>query len=318
MPARVSTVAPINPLLTNVAVGYTNLGFIAERVLPVVPVANEKFTYYKFGKDSFKRYNTKRSIGAKAMRLDYSLSTTTGTCEEYMVEHPIDDRIRAEAQKPLDPDVQGTEICTQSLLLDYEKRVADMLTTYTNYASGMYATPSTKWDAAGATIFDDITTGQEAVRQKIGQYPNVMVVPPVVAQKLAFASEVTDYIKNVIGLTRLERPQEGGWQLPEVLFGMRVVVPWAVEVTSNLQQAETTADIWGDYVLILYVEPRPAIMRPSFGYTFRRRNFQVRTYRDETIKSDIIETSFVQVEAVITTDDDGKYVAGYNLYNCIT
>ena len=318
MPTRVSTVAPMNPLLQNVAVGYKNLAYISQIVMPVVPVANEKFTYYRFGKDAFKRYNTKRNIGSKAMRLDYSVNTETGTCEEYMVEHPIDDRIRAEAQRPLDPDVQGTEICTEALLLDYEKRVATLLTTSSSYHSDLTATPSTKWDQSGATIFDDITTGQEAVRKKIGQYPNIIVIPPVVAQKLAFASEVTDYIKNVIGLQRLERPQEGGWQLPSVLFGMKVVIPWAIEVTSNLQQTEVTADIWGDYVWMGYVNPRPAIMRPSFGYTFRRRNFRVRTYRDETIKSDIIEVSFVQTEKVIAVDDDGKYIAGYLLTDCIT
>ena len=318
MPARIERVAPISPLLTNVAVGFKNLNFVAELVLPVIPIGTEKFTYYRFGKDHFKRYNTKRSVTAKPARVDYSVNTTTGTCEEYMLEHPIDDRIRDEAQRPLDPDVQGTEVTTDGLLLDQEKRVADLLLTSTSYHSDLTSTPSTKWDAAGATIFDDITSAQEAIRKKIGQFPNMILVPPIVAQKLAFSSEITDYVKNVIGLTRLEREQRLGWLLPETLFGMRVVIPSAIEVTSALTQTETVADIWGDYCWLGYVNPRPMIMSPSFGYTFRRRNFRVRTWRDESIKSDIIETSFVQVEKVIAVDDSGLYIAGYLFTDCIS
>ncbi len=318
MPTRVSTVAPISPLLTNVAVGYQNRAYVAPIVMPVVPVGSEKFTYYTFGKDHWKRYNTQRAVGAKAMRIDYSLSTRTGTCKEYMIEHPIDDRIRAEAQRPLDPDVQGTELCTDALLLDWEKRVATKIMTSSNYASGMTSTPSTKWDQAGATIFDDITSAQEAVRKKIGQYPNIILIPPEVAQVLAFSSEVTSNVKNVIGISALREGAETGWMLPQQLFGMKVVVPAVIEVTSNLQQTETTADVWADHVWLGYVNPRPAIMRPSFGYTFRRRNLRVRTYRDETIKSDIIEVSFVQTEEVIAVDDDGKYIAGYLLTDVLT
>jgi len=311
MPKSVTSVAPINPLLTNVAVGYTNPAFIAEQVMPVVNVGNEKFTYYIFKRDHWKRYNTKREVGAKFMRLDYGVDTDTATCFEYGVEHPIDDRIRAEAQRPLDPDVQGTQLVTEALRLDYEKQVASTLTNSSNYNSNLTSTPSPQWNQSNATILSDIITAQEAVRQQIGQYPNVIVIPPQVAQVIAVSDELTGYVKNVIGIKALQEGPTTGWMLPPTLFGMKVLIPACVEVTSNLMQTTTTADIWGDYVWLGYVNPRPMLMAPSFGYTFRRRNFEIRTWRDEAIASDIIRGSWVQTHKIITVDEDGKAIAGY-------
>jgi len=317
MPTRRSTVAPIHPLLTNVAVAYQNRAFISEIVMPVVNVGVEKFTYYRFHRDHFKRYNTKREIGSKFMRLDYDLETDTATCQEYGVEHPVDDRIRAEAQKPLDPDIQGTEICAEAIRLDYEKQTASLLTTAANYNSGMTSQPTIQWNASGATIFSDITNAQELVRQQIGQYPNVIVIPAQVAQVLAFSSEITSYITNVIGIKALGEGPDSAWMLPSTLFGMKVVVPGSIEVTSNLMQPTTTSDVWGDYCWLGYVNPKPALMRPSFGYTFRRRSFQTQVWRDEAIASDIIRVGWIQTKEIITVDEDDNAIAGYLYSNTL-
>ena len=318
MPTRRATVAPINPLLTNVAVAYQNRSFISEVVMPVVNVGVEKFTFYRFHRDHFKRYNTKREIGSKFMRLDYDLETDTATCQEYGVEHPIDDRIRAEAQSPLSPDIQGTEICAEAIRLDYEKQTASLLTTAANYASGMTSQPTIQWNATSATIFSDITSAQESVRQQIGQYPNVIVIPAAVAQIMAFSSEITSYITNVIGISALSEGPDSAWMLPSTLFGMRVVVPGSIEVTSNLMQPTVTSDVWSDYVWLGYVNPRPALMRPSFGYTFRRRLFETNVWRDEAIKSDIIRVSWVQTKEIITVDSDDNAIAGYLYTNVLS
>jgi len=318
MPKAIDTVAPVHEILTNVAIRYRNPAFIAEQLWPVVPVGSEKFTYFLFGPEMFKRYDTRRALSTQPKRIDYSLWTAKGVCEEYMLEHPIDDRIRAEFERPLDPEVQGTELLTDALRLDQEHRVASICTTSGNYHSDLAKTPSTKWNETGATIFEDITGMQEAIRKIIGVYPNTIVIPASVAQVMAFASEVTDYIKNVIGLERLERPPEQGWMLPATLFGMRVLIPGVVTLKTNLGQEDwQTEDVWKDHVVIAYVQPRPSLYRPSFGYTFRRRPFRVRTFRDENVKSDIIEASFIQAELVVGKDRKDKIVAAGLLYNVL-
>jgi hypothetical protein len=314
MPQTIETVSPIAELLTNVAQKHINRAFVIEELLPVVPVGSERFTYMVFGREHFKHYNTRRAYNARPIRIDYTLSMREGTCEEFMAEHPIYERMRAEAQRPLDVEIQGTELVTDALRLDQEIMGQSILFNKDNYYSGMAVTPSKKWDETGATIFKDITDRQEAVRKRIGMYPNTILIPPSVAQIMAFSSEVTDYIKNVIGLQRLERPAEEGWMLPPVLFGMRVVMPSVIELSDG-----TLKDVWGDSVLVAYVAPRPAVFRPSLGYTFRRRGFRIRIWHDDYVKADIIEGSWVQKQYITGVEPDTeKIIAAGLLYDVLS
>jgi hypothetical protein len=320
MPNTISKVAPISPLLTNVAVGYQNGMFVAEDLLPVVPVAQEKFTYYRFGRSHFRRYNTKRAVSSGFQRVDYSATTATGACQEYGLEHPIDDRIRDEAQAPLEPDVNGTMIVTEGLRLDQEKRVAALLTNPSNYLSTLTSQPSTQWSTATATIHADVTTAMELIRKQIGVYPNVWMVPASVAQKISIANDITDYVKNVAGLQALMQANpEEGYLLPKRIWGLKVIIAGGIENTANLQQAETIADIWSDFSILAYVQPQPAKWKPTTGYIFRKSGaaIKIQRYRDEPIKSDIIRGSTIQVEKLLSTDNNGKLISAYLFTNVL-
>lgn len=322
MPNSLNTVAPISPLLTNVAVGYENLMFVAEEVLPVVNVATEKYTYYVFGRHHFRRYNTKRNFSSGFQRVDYAASTKTSRLQQFGLEHPIDDRLKDEAQAPLQPAVQGTYIVTEGLRLDYEKRVATLVTTSGNYATGMTATPSVKWDTITATIHSDITAGMEAVRQKIGVYPNKIIIPSTVARYMSLANDITDYVKQWSGggLGAIERATAAeGYLLPKNLWGLKTVIAGAVENTANLAQAESMADIWSDFVLLAYIPQQPQLWKPSFGYTFRKNGAAVKIsrYREEKITSDIVRGQFIQEEKLLALDDSSKAIAGYLLTNVL-
>lgn len=319
MPATIQAVAPIQPLLTNVAIGYRNRMFVGDQLLPVVPVSSERFTYFLFGRHHFKRYNSKRNVGSAFMRVDYDARTTTGQAEEYGLEHPIDDRIRDEAQAPMDPDIQGTTLLTEALMLDQEKRIASLLTTAGNYKTSLTTTPGTKWDAASnTTIRANIKTGMEAVRQQIGRYPNVIMIPAAVAAAIAVGSELTQILQYTYGMGQITSDAEGGYYLPKVLYGMSVVIAGAIENTANLGQAETMADVWSDNVVMLYRSPSPAIWQPSTGYIFRRRMFQVQTYREEPIKSDIVRASFIQTEKLTALDTGSLLTSAYLLTDVLT
>jgi len=306
MPQTLETVQPIAELLENVAVKYRNPAYILEDVLPVVNVARARFSYFIFGGDAFRRYNTKRAFSTAPIRIDYTFRTREGVCKQYMAEHAIDIYLREQQLRPLDLDVQAAEAVADAIRLDLEVDGAELLFDTGKYASGLTDVPSPKWNETGATIFENITDAQEKVRKRIGRYPNTILIPASVAQVLAFSSEVTDYIKNVIGLQRLERPPEQGWLLPATLFGMRVVIPASVQTVDG-----TTKDIWGDKVLIAYVSPRPGLWQPSLGYIFRLENYRVRTWHDEHIKSDIVECSVFQTPLITGVDEEDKIIAAF-------
>lgn len=54
----------VDPVLTNLAVGYKNAEFIAEKIFPQVFTDKEGVQVPVFGKGSFVEYDTKRAVGA--------------------------------------------------------------------------------------------------------------------------------------------------------------------------------------------------------------------------------------------------------------
>ena len=53
----------VDPVLTNLAVGYKNAEFIAEKIFPQVFTDKEGVQVPVFGKGSFVEYDTKRAVG---------------------------------------------------------------------------------------------------------------------------------------------------------------------------------------------------------------------------------------------------------------
>lgn len=310
MPVSIPTVHPVDPLLTNVAVGYKNEAFIADQVLPVVKVKDEKGTYFLFGREVFHRHNTKRAIGTAAETVDYDMDTSTYEGVEYCLAHPIDDRIRSQAQGPLDPDIEGTELCMQGILLDQEVRVATMLCNVNNYHATLQAIPAPKWDAANSDPIGDITLGVERVRQLVALYPNTIVIPAKVARILAWHDDIKEIVKYT--MPSMLTKTIPTYVLPPYLWGMKVIVPKAIYNTANPQQDEVMQDIWC-CVLLLYVNPAPAIKKPSFGYIFESQPLKTRKWREEKVHSDYVEPGFVRDEKICAVDDDGKALAGYIL-----
>src|SRR5713101_3171463 len=106
------------------------------------------------------------------------MSTDTYSCEEYGLELPIDDRERQNAIEPLNVDVDSTEILTDMVLNDREKRVTDVILTagsYTHSNTTDYTASPLAWlpsNGASDPISDITITGRETIRQLIGRYPN--------------------------------------------------------------------------------------------------------------------------------------------------
>ena len=54
----------IDPVLTNLAVGYKQAEFVGEKIMPVVFTDKEGLQVPTFGKGSFVEYDTERAVGA--------------------------------------------------------------------------------------------------------------------------------------------------------------------------------------------------------------------------------------------------------------
>ena len=76
MPGTLDTRRIVDPVLTKLARGYSNDGFIANYLFPLVSVNKEGGKIPQFTKEAFKIYNTERAIRANSNRINPTLNTT--------------------------------------------------------------------------------------------------------------------------------------------------------------------------------------------------------------------------------------------------
>lgn len=297
MPQNVQTVH-VDAILTNLSIMYRNMAYVAEQVLPVVPVKKESDKYFVYGREAFKRVESIRASGAKANRITYGLSTATYTAEEYALADSVPDRVRDNADDPLDPELDAVEQLTERIWLGYEARVAAAVLDTTNTFTGTNDTEAADatWATATTYIQKDVFDAISKIRLKCGRVPNTIVIPYIRALEVARNSDIRDMVKytNPNLLAKM--------LLPQSLWGLNVVIPGSVENTAAEGLAETMADVWTNTkALVAYVEPKPTIRSFTLGATFRAREWRVRKWRDEEAEATVVEVSVLQAEKVIAS-----------------
>jgi len=295
MPKRANV--HVSTPLTNLAIKYRNLAFVADVILPVVKVVKESDKYYIFSREEMKEVDTHRAIGAKSNEVDWDVSTGSYSCEEYALSKLVSDRIVANADAPIRPKITTSQKLMKWLMLGYEKRVKALIsgTAITS------AVPTIKWDGTSPTIEADVDTAKETIGQAAGVAPNIILFNDQVKNVVKKDSTVRNLIRYTIAGSGGQELLVNG-ELPPVLWGLKVVIAAASEDTAKKGQTASISRIWDDDVLVAYVEPAPSLEALSLGYTFRVTNgIVVNTWRVDERKGDMIEPSVIQDEKLVAT-----------------
>lgn len=261
----VNDVGAIDPVLTNMLVGYINQEsrFVASRLFPAVPVGNDSGTYYIFTKkywfiDEMKQ----RAPGSDFPVADIGVETSTYTTVQYALESHIPDEIQANSQVPMDLQVAKTRwLAHQSLIRKERQWAADFMTTsvWTNDNSVSY-----KWsDYQNSDPVADFLLAKREISQLTGLNPNYTVMGELVYDRLCNHPDLIDRLKYV-GRAGVEDMQAA---LGSIL-GLNLLVGYAIYNSANEGQTATMSAIIDDDCLVLYVTPNPGIFEASAGYTF--------------------------------------------------
>lgn len=90
---RLSNLLLVDPVLTNLAVGYSNADFVGAALMPFVNVEKEAGIVPIFNKDNFKVYATERALRAKSNRINPGdMGSQAFALTEHDLEYPIDYR----------------------------------------------------------------------------------------------------------------------------------------------------------------------------------------------------------------------------------
>ena len=279
--------------LTNFALKWTHPSYLNYQICPAVPVKFESDKYYKFNeaREDIVRPNALRAVGDKANEVGFRVTQDSYSCEEYALVYPLADRIRDNQDQPMRLRQRGTQHVLDKLMLDKEARLQAIMQDTGGTIPG--ANVGTKWDDTGADPEGDIQGAKSIVRRAIGMEPNSILLARPVADALV------RYLKG--SLTALNMATKLTFMdLPDVLWGLKVYIGDGIIRTNNPGQATpTVADIWDETVVVFYQDASPAIDVMSFMYTFQKRPFTTKTWRDESREVEYIQVSHLEVEKLV-------------------
>lgn len=306
---RLSNLRIVNPVLTNLAVGYTNEQFVAAALMPYVSVDKEAGLVPVFNKDHFKVYQTERALRAKSNRVDPGdVSTVPFALTEHDLEYPIDYREETESAFPLER--QATMSVTEGIRLRHEKMVADLVQNPASYHT------SNRIALSGADSFTDpdsdpegvIDDAKAAVRADIVKEPNTMVIGYTMWRSLKrhpkLKAILSDNRPRLVQLADLREI----FEIPNIVVGRAVYQNAAGAVT----------DIWGNNAVLAFVPDAPqapvvngmagdpgsmrSMYEPSFGYTLRKRGQPVVDTRTEDGKLELVRNTDIFTPFLLGAD----------------
>lgn len=318
----------VNAPLTDMSVQYAQslTKFAADRIFPVVTSSKESNSYFVFDKSYWARDQMKaRGLGAAAADAGFGISTASFQCIPYAVKKAIPDRLRRNADAPLNLDRSAMRFVTQLERIRREKAFASAcLTTNvwsTDYAGVASDSPSTgqweQWDREGSTPIENVRAlATEVELLTLGAArPNVLAVGQEVWDVLADHPDITDRLKyggQMQGTLAQATPQ----MIAAVMGLDEIVIMSAIEESAAEGAASAGAYIAGKKALLVYRNPNPALEDVSGGYTICQPDiggtpagWRIKQYRAaEELASDMVEIESCFTHKVVAADA-GAYIA---------
>lgn len=309
MPQPTSTDVHVDAILTNISVAYvqSQQNFIASKVFPIVQVDKQSDKFYVYTKNDWFRDEAKRrGASQESAGSGYNLGTNNYACDVWAFHKDVDDKVRANADAPLNPDRDATQFVTQRLLLRQEIQwVSDYFATGVWGTDKVGATDFTRWsDYATSDPINDIEAGKETVLGGTGFMPNTLVLGYQTFRQLKHHPDIVDRIKYTSSQTITPD------MLARIFEIDRVLVAMAVKATNVEGETAAYAFAHGKNALLTYVNPTPGLLAPSAGYIFAwngvsgrlGQNVGISRFRMEELKSDRIEGEIAFDDKVVGAD----------------
>jgi hypothetical protein len=298
----------IDTPLSNLVVGRRPEGFIADRLLPVVPVTKQSDLYYKFAHLEWFRNEaglTLRAPGTEAKKVSMTVSSDSYFAPNYALgaEWPVEDEVNAD--QVLQWARSNAEYLADRLLMDYEVRLANLAVSSSNVATIFLA--SSGWNSPGRTAFTDLITWRDAFKDLTGLMPNTLIIPRKVMSKLKINDQFRDILFGDRGGV-VSAQQIGNLLDISNVLEPQTQVNTAVEADP---QGGTLADVWdgNGNIWMARINTMQGMFTDTWMQAFRWTNplfgtpMAVQRYPFDAKKKIFgIEVSYYQDEKVVSND----------------
>lgn len=280
-------------------------GFVGHMALPVFEVQSQAGTWGKIPvEDLLVDRETSRAPGGGYNRGSYEFTTDSYTCEEHGLEEPVDDREARMYAEYFDAELVSARRAQSGVLRAAEKRIVDLLFNATTFSA---TSITNEWDDyANATPVADVEASCQRVYSNCGVYPNALIINGNVFRNLKRTDDVVDRLKY----SGLDDPKNVTKNMLAALFNLRyIIVAGEARNSADEGQTATLTPIWsGEYAMTAVVAETNDIREPCIGRTFHwgedgsMVGGMVESYRDETVRSDIVRTRHDVHEKLIYTE----------------
>lgn len=277
--------------LTGFAKSLENQGFIWDKLMPRIKTKKMSDKYWIYGEEKFKVPNAKRADKSESGGIEWSMSSTSFLCEPSALHTKISQRDRENADSPIRVEQDASRLVKEMVNLSIEKEVADQLTStsnITNYSTMGSGTNLGYWDDysdAESKPLEITDVAIKSIYDNTLKKANTIVIPWAIWLKLKHHPEVVDLIKYQEGL----RIIQGVETLP-TFNGLNCVYALAGYDSSKRGQTRSSfTNLWGNHVLIAYVDPNPGWYCDTLGVSFDYKGAVVAKWHENKLKCDIIE-----------------------------
>lgn len=253
-----------DPILTDISLGFKNAAYIADLLLPTLPVKHQSGKHFVYDKGMFRSEDAKRGPGARSKEVTHSISTgLTYFCEDHALKEFVADEDVDNAPAGVDPYVDATQNVTERHFVSREIEAAAMLTSTGVITQNATLSGTSQWSDSNSDPKKAIKDAAETIRDSIMVDPNTLVLSKKVFNELADHPALVERVKySQLGILTADL-------LARFFEVDRVIIGAAKKNASKEGQADSMSDIWGKDALLAYINPRLGQKTVSLGVTYQ-------------------------------------------------
>lgn len=284
-------------------------GFVGNRVLPIVNVSLQADNPGKIPLEQLLHVgNTARASGSGYGRGQWKFERFTYATEEHGWEEPVDDRDKQRYSNMFDAEAIATLRAQSIIARNYETRVASAVFAPSVWTGAALTTAvGTEWSTvATATPITNVEAAVQRVYDASGLKANALVVNWKVFRNLRNCTQVIDRIASSGAGDRTLAKDITTTMLAQAFDLDHVIVAGASRNSAAEGQSPTVAQIWdSEYAMVCRISNSVDMRDPCIGRTFHwtgdgsALDGAIETYRDETVRSDIVRCRFETDEVIM-------------------
>lgn len=258
----------VDRYLTNFSVRYIQdkANFLGQQAATVIPVLKQTDKFVVYDRGFFWRDEVQvRPLTGRPVQVGYKVTSDSYSCEEYALEHLVDDRQRANVDAPIGLDENATVILTDKHMIKQDKAWATAFfgtsiwtTEWTGVVSGPAANQFVQFNDSTSDPIAVVDQVKDDIFKLTGKMPNTMVLGASVKRELRNHPDIIDRIKYTqIGIA------------DDALFAQlfdvdKILVARSLENTAKEGNTDNFDYILDETAMWLgYIAPTPTIDSPT-------------------------------------------------------